>query len=73
MLYAIVGIPLMLLYLTNIGDILAKAFRCFDWMWVHDNKIVYSKTSTVIINTLLFLLLPGVDLVTKILTSYELT
>lgn len=27
MLYAIIGIPLMLLYLTNVGDILAKAFR----------------------------------------------
>lgn len=26
-LYAIVGIPLMLLYLTNIGGILAKAFK----------------------------------------------
>lgn len=26
-LYAIFGIPLMLLYLTNIGGILAKAFR----------------------------------------------
>jgi len=26
-MYAIIGIPLMLLYLTNIGDILAKSFR----------------------------------------------
>lgn len=26
--YAIVGIPLMLLFLTNIGNILAKAFKC---------------------------------------------
>lgn len=26
-MYAIIGIPLMLLYLTQIGDILAKSFR----------------------------------------------
>ncbi|EPB70435.1 Ion channel [Ancylostoma ceylanicum] len=27
MLYAIIGIPLMLLFLTNIGDVMAKIFR----------------------------------------------
>lgn len=28
-LFAIIGIPLMLLFLTNIGDVMAKIFRLF--------------------------------------------
>lgn len=41
-MYAIIGIPLMLLFLANIGDVLAKTFK-FLYRQLNDTRVVLTK------------------------------